>query len=98
MRRVLVPAHITPACTGESASDEIDPVAAGDARAGFPLPPMASVAAVPGAAARSGLIVRQCSPLSGDMGTCCAPMYNACGVCGEKTRGGAPPKRSVLVG
>src|SRR5437016_3140717 len=57
MRPVLVPAQITPAATGDGASDWIDPPAAG-----APTPPArpagAAAGGAPGGAARSGLMAR----------------------------------------
>src|SRR5579862_6010409 len=94
--RVLVPAQITLAFTGDGASAVIEPPAAG---APTPVPTFAAAAAASAfrGAARSGLMMRQCCPASSDTNTFWLPMYNRRGFCGENASGGAPPKRSVAV-
>src|SRR6266581_3539490 len=80
IRPVLAPTQITPASTGDGASEVIDPPGAG-----APTPPPAAAASgggAPGSAARSGLMVRHVSPRSLDASTCCAAMYSVCGSSG----------------
>src|SRR5258708_9457310 len=76
-RPVLVPTQITPAATGDGASDWIDPPGAG-----APTPPAPGGGGwivTPGGAARSGLMVRHVLPRSLYASTCCAAMDSVCG-------------------